>query len=419
MLVLPKEILNTVWSCYDCIYPCSETLDVFKKLLNTCKDYTEDPVLKSLVTVLETRKALKYTEYYEDYEFPSPIPYAVGRSVPNPLLPYGVPDVDYFGHVIPENVESNNRWKLLFSMLETVDKYDDEHEIEMNQKLVPRLETIARFDVTIRHFSFVRYLSKEQVLNLSEILCTAATLNEDLAQILVSVCEEIRPCFFDQYITRGVFKSTVVVTSETRKQLITTPDYPKKFNNQVIKLYHDDPSNLLFEQDLFVLLESVDQSTIKWILHNISTIKFELLSDKAFNTYIELTIKHQNSGFRNLYLALLRTRSESQKARHQMLLDTLYDIVINTVPSETSDPLDFIHSDQRAILQLYTDPERRNNLVTAMVKLNMTYLGDPSRRKVLESLRKSTEKSQLQKGEARVVNGRIVPNTVVAEDDYV
>lgn len=206
------------------------------------------------------------------------------RRIPEPKLEYGLPDVDVFGNVIPENKESNDQWHYLIQMLREANSFYTTGDAVF-EAVRPYLPTITQMDVFIFHPSF--YLNDANEKEILQILLNAETPNESLARAIYWKhstrvfprdpddpwnLPDVEALFIEEFKKRGAFGSIITLSEENLAEMRQSPYYPHAIREELIYLYttlmHDEDADEDLVDDVDKILTEQPDLIVKlfeWI----------------------------------------------------------------------------------------------------------------------------------------------------------
>lgn len=184
-------------------------------------------------------------------------------TVPKPKLKYGVPDLDFGGNPIQENIESNNEWQLLISMLKITqppDPSDDEtlkgynlFEYKSEQEFWDLIKNYV--DQIFEHILiqskslYIEYIVQKypdpvRLINLIR------NRDLDLAKNVYRYCHLL---VNDIFLKTGYYSDIVNMNDETIDKFRTLQGYPVQYNKKLYNMcidklhQHDRSKDIIFD----------------------------------------------------------------------------------------------------------------------------------------------------------------------------
>lgn len=155
------------------------------------------------------------------------------KIFPRPALPHGVPDLDACGHPIIENIQSNDQWRLLESMLETTQPGEEDKAIY--DAIEPYLPSLLDrgFELGSYAHLVVRHRDPQSVVELAKKYPSQKSLRYALLWERTELVEA-------EFMATGSFADIVVLSARTRPGFLKLPGYPQNYLQKLSGVFERD-----------------------------------------------------------------------------------------------------------------------------------------------------------------------------------
>lgn len=215
------------------------------------------------------RSFLSFVDLYKDQEGFDEY-YPITEKIPKPTKPYGVPDVDPYGNPIQANIESNDQWELLSSMVHytSPDNYrqDDDGEYLNQAENIDKwvIEELFKNDLVSDDSAWVLPLVDSH----GDPIKILRLIHSDHFNLRRRIVDGWYDLVETQFMKTSEFSKDIHITPKTITKFAKLPDYPAKYAVQIIQSDYlhqiprlrDDLIKALGDYDFMDALDLIEQS---------------------------------------------------------------------------------------------------------------------------------------------------------------